>query len=206
MQIAWLLARGDDLSWILRLLVPLIVALIYAINQIFNRESKGQPKAGKPVARRIATPPAAKRGPTAVRPVNPQQSDPLLAEIQKFLKQSSQGKAAPARPPAVGKVGGSQPATLRRGSGADMHSDRPLDSLAGRHLDTGEVGAGASHLVDDLKRGDAERKQHFDDTFTHKLGSLTDTSSTGIEPSRSAAATMAAQSDQPGRGKLIGCR
>jgi hypothetical protein len=129
--------------------------------------------------------------------VNPQQSDPLLAEIQKFLKQSSQGKAAPARPPAVGKVGGSQPATLRRGPVADMPSDRPLDSLAGRHLDTGEVGAGASHLIDDLKRGDAERKQHFDDTFTHKLGSLTDTSSTGIQPSGSAAATIAAQSDQP---------
>ena len=35
-------------------------------------------------------------------PGGPQQTDPLLAEIQKFLKQTSQGKAAPVRPQSPG--------------------------------------------------------------------------------------------------------
>ena len=30
-----------------------------------------------------------------------------------------------------------------------------------------------------MKRGDAEREQHFEQTFSHKLGSLTDTSTGG---------------------------
>ena len=34
-------------------------------------------------------------------------------------------------------------------------------------------------MTDDLKRGDAEREQHFQQTFTHKLGRLTDTSVAG---------------------------
>ena len=31
-------------------------------------------------------------------------------------------------------------------------------------------------MIDDLKRADAEREQHFKKTFSHQLGRLTDTS------------------------------
>ena len=55
---------------------------------------------------------------------------------------------------------------------------RPLDS---RHLDTTEFGTRADQMTDDLKRGDAEREQHFQQTFSHKLGRLTDTSVAGAK-------------------------
>ena len=48
-------------------------------------------------------------------------------------------------------------------------------------------------MTDDLKRGDAEREQHFQQTFSHKLGRLTDTSVAGdkaIAPDAPAVSTV----------------
>ena len=67
---------------------------------------------------------------------------------------------------------------------------RPLDS---RHLDTAEFNMRAAQMSDDIKRGDAEREQHFQQTFAHKLGRLTDTSVAGskaVAPDAPAASTV----------------
>jgi hypothetical protein len=202
MHFGWLLAKMGDLAQWAELVIGLVVALIYVVNQIFNRESKTQQtKSAKPASRRPATPPGnMKRVPTPPPPggqPGSKQPDPLLAEIQKFLKQSGQSKAASSRPqPSAGRQSG-QPVGSQRGPAVDNPAAKPLDSLAGRHLDTAEVGAGATHLTDDMKRGDAEREQHFEQTFTHKLGSLTDTSVAGLKAIAPPAPSATTQSDEP---------
>ena len=100
----WLFAKGADLAMWLRYLVPLIVFMFYALNQILNRERKGQPpKPSRSVPRRPPMPEGnAKRPPAPGRPATPQKTDPLLAEIQKFLKQSnpeSARRSGPSLPP-----------------------------------------------------------------------------------------------------------
>src|ERR1700677_3114841 len=95
----WLLAaqRIDFATLLWRFAVPLTVFVIWCINQIVNR--KGQPKTPRTAPRRPPMPDAgAKRAPAAGRPAAPQKTDPLLAEIQKFLKQSNPDQSAAARP------------------------------------------------------------------------------------------------------------
>ncbi len=90
-----MLAKPGDLGAWLEVGVPLILALFYAIAQIFNRERKTPPPQPTPV--RPAAPSIAadggKRKTRARRfsgtvAATQQKSDPLLAEIQKFLKLS----------------------------------------------------------------------------------------------------------------------
>jgi hypothetical protein len=154
--------------------------VIYAVNQIVNRERKGQqPKPARPAPRRAAPDPNAKRAPAPGRPAASPKTDPLLAEIQKFLKQSNPEKRAPGRPqqPASRPVR-VEPILVRGTQAAADAVGRPLDS---RHLDTTGFGTRAAQMTDDLKRGDAEREEHFQQTFTHKLGRLTDTSVAGAK-------------------------
>jgi hypothetical protein len=176
---SWLLlAKGVELDLWLKALVPLIMFMIYAVNQIVNRDRKGlPPKAPRNVPRRPPMPdPNARRPPTPGRPGAPQKTDPLLAEIQKFLKQSNAEKRAPGRPQSPSKPVRGEVISPPSGSGVGDAVGRPLDA---RHLDTGEFSARASQMTEDLKRGDAEREQHFQQTFSHKLGRLTDTSVAG---------------------------
>ena len=179
MHCCWLFAKGD-----LRLaagLVPLVMFMIYAVSQILNRERKGQPpKPPRSVPRRPPTPEGnAKRPPAPGRPVTPQKTDPLLAEIQKFLKQSNPEKRSPARPqPPAAKPVRVEPIMPLGGRPIGDSVGRPLDS---RHLDTAEFSTRAAQMSDDIKRGDAEREQHFQQTFAHKLGRLTDTSVAGAK-------------------------
>jgi hypothetical protein len=189
MHFCWLLAK-NDLN-LLQVAIGLIMFVVYAVNQIVNRDRKKQsPKSTRPVPRQL--PPqegSAKRPPSPGRPVTPQKSDPLLAEIQKFLKQSNPEKRSPVRslppgvkPVRVEPVGGKsvrvEPILVREVTVVPENLGRPLDS---RHLDTTEFGTRASQMTDDLKRGDAEREQHFQQTFSHKLGRLTDTSVAGAK-------------------------
>ena len=175
-----LLAKAEWGAWI-KLVVPLVGFLIYAVNQILNRERKGQPaKPARPVPRRPSAPnPNAQRPPVPGRPAAPQKTDPLLAEIQKFLKQTNPEKRSPARPlPSAAKPVRVEVVKPRSDTAIGDSGARPLDS---RHLDTAEFSARAAHMTDDMKRGDAEREQHFQQTFTHKLGRLTDTSVAGAK-------------------------
>jgi hypothetical protein len=173
-----LLAKGVELGLWLRVLVPLIMFMIYAVNQIVNRDRKGlPPKAPRNAPRRPPMPdPNARRPSTPVRPGGPQKTDPLLAEIQKFLKQSNAEKRSPGRPQPPAKPVRVEVISPRSGMGVGDSVGRPLDA---RHLDTGEFSARASQMTEDMKRGDAEREQHFQQTFSHKLGRLTDTSVAG---------------------------
>ncbi|HEX4143378.1 MAG TPA: hypothetical protein VHY91_07490 [Pirellulales bacterium] len=178
MNLCWLLAKGE-LPWV-QLAILVIMVVIYTINQIMNYERKAQgPKQARPASRRPPGPEAgAKRTPAPARPAAPQKTDPLLAEIQKFLKQSNPDQRRPGRPqPAASRPVRIEP-IVSRGPAAGDSVGRPLDS---RHLDTSEFGARASQMTDDLKRGDIERQQHFQQTFAHKLGRLTDTSTAGAK-------------------------
>jgi len=177
MHFCWLLARND--LTLLQVAVALIMFVVWAVNQIVNRDRKAQPaKPARPVPRRLPTPEGnAKRPPAPGRPAAPQKTDPLLAEIQKFLKQSNPDKRSPGRPQsAANKTVRVEPILVREVAVVPEPVGRPLDS---RHLDTTGFGTRASQMTDDLKRGDAEREQHFQQTFSHKLGRLTDTSVAG---------------------------
>jgi hypothetical protein len=182
MHFYWLLARGD-MRW-LEVVALIVGVVIYIFNLIANRDRKGQPPTpSRSAPRRLPTPEGnAKRAPAPGRPNAPQKADPLLAEIQKFLKQSNPEKRSPGRPqPPAARPVRVEPIVLRGGPpvGAPKTGDsvgRPLDS---RHLDTTGFGTRASQMTDDIKRGDAEREQHFQQTFSHKLGRLTDTSVAG---------------------------
>ncbi|HTU27160.1 MAG TPA: hypothetical protein VMF30_17265 [Pirellulales bacterium] len=158
-----------------QVLVGVIMVIFYVVNHLISRERKGQAqKSPRPVQGRPPVPDlTAKRPVTPVRPAPPGKPDPLLAEIQKFLKQSNADKRSPARPqPPTVKPIRVEPIKLRPEAAGDF-LERPLEA---RHLDTSDVGARASQLTDDLKRADVERQQHFQQTFTHKVGRLTDTS------------------------------
>ncbi len=192
MHACWLLAARGDLAMWLRVLVPLVMFMIYAVNQILNRERKGLPPSHHAMSPRRPPMPEgnAKRPPAPGRPGAPQKTDPLLAEIQKFLKQSNAEKRSPGRtqPPSAKPV---RVETISPSSGSAIGDSvgRPLDS---RHLDTAEFSTRANQMTEDLKRADAEREQHFQQTFSHKLGRLTDTSVAGakaIAPDAPAAAT-----------------
>ncbi len=182
MHLGWLIAKPADLGAWLEVGIPLVLALFYAIAQIFNRERKTPPpnKPSRPAARPMPqTVGNVKRAPAAPgvgRAATTQKSDPLLAEIQKFLKQANQPKPRPTGPQSPGGRPRIEVIPARSGSVVEDPPPRALDTLQGRHLDTAEVSASAAHLTDDMKRGDVEREQHFEQTFGHKLGSLTDTS------------------------------
>jgi len=179
MHLCWLLARGD-LPWF-QVAVALVMFVIYTVNQIMNRQRKGQPpQQARPASRRPPMPEAnAKRPPVPARTATPQKTDPLLAEIQKFLKQSNADKRSPGRPqPPSAKPVRIEPILVRGSVPVGDSVGRPLDS---RHLDTTEFGTRASQMDDDMKRGDVEREQHFQQTFTHKLGRLADTSVAGAK-------------------------
>jgi hypothetical protein len=189
MHFLWLIAKAD-IPWP-RIVSFVIMFLIYPAYKALKRQREEQAKSPRSRVRPPSNPnPSAKSAPVAARPAAPQKTDPLLAEIQKYLKQSSADKRSRARsqrsgakPPRVEPVLGGGPAV-----GDSV--GRPLD---GRHLETAEFGARASRLTDDLKRGDAEREQHFQQTFDHKLGRLTDTSVAGakaIAPPAPAAAAV----------------
>jgi hypothetical protein len=206
MHLALLIAKPNDLGAWLEVGIPLVLALFYAIAQIFNRDRKTPPtaKPARPTPRPLS--PVAPTGnlkrvpapPGAGRSATPQKPDPLLAEIQKFLKQANQPKPGPTRPqPSGGRPPRIEQVPSRSGRVVDDSPARPLDSLQGRLLDTAEVGASAAHLTDDMKRGDLEREQHFEETFGHKLGSLTDTSVAGAKAIAADAPLATIQSNEP---------
>ena len=186
-----LLAKGD-LYWV-QVAFAAIMFIIYIVNLVANRQRKGQPpKPASSAARRLPVPEGnARRAPAPSRPAAPQKTDPLLAEIQKFLKQANPEKRSTGRPQsAAAKPVRVEPIVLRGTPAVGDAVGRPLDS---RHLDTTEFGTRASQMTDDLKRGDAQREQHFQQTFTHKLGRLTDTSVAGdkaIAPDAPAVSTV----------------
>ncbi|HEX4143380.1 MAG TPA: hypothetical protein VHY91_07500 [Pirellulales bacterium] len=191
MHVWWLMAKAD-LAW-LRVVSFVIMFLVYPAYQAFKRRRDEQPKSPRPASRRSPGPEAdAKRSPPGRPTTPPPKADPLLAEIQKFLKQSNHEKRPlPRTQPATTKPVRVEPIVSRRPAVGDAVG-RPL---GGRHLDTSEFGARASQMTDDLKRGDAEREQHFQQTFAHKLGRLTDTSVAGakaIAPEAPAVSTVPA--------------
>jgi hypothetical protein len=173
---AWLLAKGE-MDW-LKLIGPIILFVFYLVSHLVNRDRKGKPaneKSNRSVPRRPATPVGGVKRPAGSPQAEGQQKvDPLLAEIQKFLKQAKPERSGPrpAPPPKPVRVQAVRPAPA---ANRDESLARPLEN---RHLNTSQFGVRAAQMDDDMKRGDAEREQHFQQTFTHKLGRLADTSAT----------------------------
>ncbi|HEY1785681.1 MAG TPA: hypothetical protein VGG30_09040 [Pirellulales bacterium] len=171
----WLLAKADlHLPQIIHLL---IMFLIYPAYKILKRQREQQANTSRPRSAAPSLPASnAKRSAAAGRPAAPQKPNPQLAEIQEFLKQSRAARPSSPQAKAAARSVRVEPIQSGRGTPVGGASGASLDS---RHLDTTKFGARASQMVDDLKRGDAEREEHFQRTFAHKVGRLTDTSVAG---------------------------
>ena len=181
-----LMAAGGDWT---SLIVPLVFVIIYVVNHLLSLSKpkpNSPPKSNNPQRQpgqgeRPPRPPRAAGQP----PANP---SPLNAEIEQFLKRAQgrpgdrtlrapTAKAPPLPPPREEPVD-VQP--IERSSVA---------SSVEKHMANRGFGQRAEHLADDVVRGDQEMEQHLQKAFSHRVGTLSDstsnlatTSVTEVEP------------------------
>lgn len=169
---------GDWIS----IIIPLVVAIIWALNQVFGK--LGQPQ-NPP--RRVGAPPPPRPQPAKVD-----------EEIENFLRRAAQQRAgqqqpqrpasspappAPAAPRTLVERAAVLPSTTRRPSdlvqvemveeedeGAGMKGLTVSEHVQ-RHLDTRSFEARASHLTK-VDQADEQMDKHLHQTFDHEVGTL----------------------------------
>jgi hypothetical protein len=176
-MVAMLLADAD---WWLRLVVPTVFFIIYAINRLIASAKPGAPPPRKPQRR----PPEGERAlrPPQQQPAGPQSGSQsqLNAEIEQFLKRAndrrsesprreaiptSRSPKAPPKPPAA------KPIDVQPLERSEISS---VAASVEKHLSNRTFTQRAEHLADDIVRADEEMEQHLQKAFSHRVGTLTD--------------------------------
>jgi hypothetical protein len=186
-----------DAGWI-KLIFVAVVFIIWIFNNLVGDKAKAKPRQ---LQRPVPPPRPIEGAPAEGRPAGQQ---PLVGEIEEFLKRANrkreekarrkqQPKVAKPAPPAPPKParrlvdGGSE------GQQFEFGTNRSVADHVQQHLNTGQFAERAATLVDeDIAKDDASREAHRKQVFDHKLGSLSDTSTGSV---KTAAAAQVAASD-----------
>ena len=211
-----LIAAIDE--W-LKLVVPFVFFIIYALNQLLSAKAQPQrPQQKKP----------APEGERPLRPAQPPANEPagstqsqLNAEIEQFLKRANERRGDRAKregwppsvqtPPKKAPKPPKPPREPLREQPVDVeplarHELSTVASSVEKHLANRGFTQRAEHLADDIVRADEQMEQHLQKSFSRRVGTLAEsTPGEGTSPLTDQApmAVSAAASPSAAIGALL---